>query len=147
MVTSGGEELQRRMKWYQATALFSIFFAVLGFTYNVWRMEITEHNSNVREASFETLLQLAELEQLVFAAHYDQDPVAGNPRNGWVKVGLIAALSVSCSSPVSIAAEKLRGVWAANWSKLPTDRSAAENVVSAIDFTRKEVLDGLAMLD
>ena len=88
MATSGGEELQRRMNWYQATALFSIFFAVLGFTYNVWRMEMTEHNSNVREASCETLLQLAELEQLVFAAHYDQDPVAGNPRNGWVKGGL-----------------------------------------------------------
>ena len=124
MATSSGEELQRRMKWYQATALFSIFFAVLGFTYNVWRMEITEHNSNVREASCETLLQLAELEQLVFAAHYDQDPVAGNPRNGWAK-----------------------GAWGANRSELPTGRSAAESVVSAIDFTRKEVLDGLTMLD
>ncbi|MFT6957463.1 MAG: hypothetical protein ACJAYC_002474 [Halieaceae bacterium] len=147
MNTARGEDLQHRMKWYQATALFSIFFAVVGFSYNVWRMEITEHNSNVREASFETLLQLAELEQLVFAAHYDQDPVAGNPRNGWVKVGLIADLSVSCSSPVNIAAETLRGVWSSSWRKLPTDRMAAEGIVVAIDHVRSEVLEGLTMLD
>ncbi len=147
MSPASGEEIERRMKWYQATALFSIFFAVVGFSYNVWRLEITEHNSNVRQASFETLLQLAELEQLVFAAHYDQDPVAGNPRHGWVKVGLIADLSVSCSQPVVLAAEDLRTIWGSNWSSLANSRQATEEVVAAIDATRKEVLDGLSMLE
>ena len=65
--------LLRRMKVYQATALFSVLFALLGFSYNVWRMEVTEQNSNVRDAAFELLLQLAELEQVVYAAHYDND--------------------------------------------------------------------------
>jgi len=141
------QELVTRVRWYQATAIFSILFALMGFSYNVWRLEITEQNSNVREASFETLLQLAELEQLVFAAHYDQDPVGGNPRNGWVKVGLIANLSVNCGAEVSKAAEQLHATWQSNWSAMPGDRAATEELVAAIDATRLAVLQGLARLE
>ena len=141
------QELVTRVRWYQATAIFSILFALMGFSYNVWRLEITEQNSNVREASFETLLQLAELEQLVFAAHYDQDPVGGNPRNGWVKVGLIANLSVNCGAEVSKAAEQLHVTWQSNWSAMPGDRAATEELVAAIDATRLAVLQGLARLE
>ena len=103
--------VERRMKWYQATAIFSVLFALLGFTYNVWRLEVTERNSSRREASFESLLQLAELEQLVFAAHYDQDAVAGNPRVGWVKVGLLVDLSESIDEPAERAALDLKETW------------------------------------
>lgn len=127
------------MKVYQATALFSVLFALMGFTYNVWRMEVTERNSNVREAAFETLLQLAELEQLVFAAHYDQDPVAGNPRTGWVKVGLINDLGSSCSPEVAAAAAELKSVWGRHWEPLPQERDAADAIVAAIDGVRAEV--------
>lgn len=141
------KELVTRVRWYQATAIFSILFALLGFSYNVWRLEVTEHNSNVREASFETLLQLAELEQLVFAAHYDQDPVGGNPRNGWVKVGLIANLSVNCGTEVAAAAEQLHASWQQNWAAMPDERAATEALVAAIDDTRAAVLAGLARLD
>ena len=141
------KELVTRVRWYQATAIFSILFALLGFSYNVWRLEVTEHNSNVREASFETLLQLAELEQLVFAAHYDQDPVGGNPRNGWVKVGLIADLSVNCGVEVAACAQQLKASWQRNWAAMPEDRAATESLVAAIDDTRLAVLAGLARLD
>lgn len=141
------KELVTRVRWYQATAIFSILFALLGFSYNVWRLEVTEHNSNVREASFETLLQLAELEQLVFAAHYDQDPVGGNPRNGWVKVGLIADLSVNCGVEVAASAQQLKASWQRNWAAMPEDRAATEALVAAIDDTRLAVLAGLARLD
>jgi hypothetical protein len=135
------------MKVYQATAIFSVLFALLGFSYNVWCMEITEHNSNVRSASFELLLQLAELEQLVFAAHYDQDTVRGNPRTGWVKVGLIADLSHTCSEEVSVSAARLREVWSSNWERLPAEREAADAVVEAIDVTRQSVQAALSALD
>ena len=121
------------MKVYQATALFSVLFALMGFSYNVWRMEVTEHNSNVRSAAFEMFLQLAELEQLVFAAHYDSDPVAGNPRVGWVKVGLISDLGRSCSAEVADAAIALKGVWSDHWATLPQERASADAIVAAID--------------
>ena len=135
------------MKVYQATALFSVLFALMGFSYNVWRMEVTEHNSNVRSAAFEMFLQLAELEQLVFAAHYDSDPVAGNPRVGWVKVGLISDLGRSCSAEVADAAAALRGVWSDHWATLPQELASANAIVAAIDNTRAEVQVVLTSLE
>ena len=139
--------LEKRMKVYQATALFSVLFALMGFTYNVWRMEVTERNSNVREAAFETLLQLAELEQLVFAANYDQDPEGGNPRVGWVKVGLINDLSRSCSPEVAEAAVQLKSVWGRHWEPLPRERESANAIVEAIDATRAQVQTVLTTLE
>jgi hypothetical protein len=138
--------LERRLRWYQGATLFSVMFALLGFTYNVWRMEQTEHNSSVREASFEMLLQLAELEQLVYAAHYDRDPAAGNPRTGWVIVGLIVDLSSACSAQVRSRALHLRALWAEAWEELVDDRALVDGLVEAMDATRDAVhaaLDGL----
>lgn len=37
----------RNFRLYQLTVIFSVLFALLGFTYNVWRMEVTEQNSNI----------------------------------------------------------------------------------------------------
>ena len=139
--------LRGRMKVYQATALFSVLFALVGFTYNVWRMEVSEHNDTVRNASFEMLLQLAELEQLIYAAHYDRDSQAGNPRVGWVKVGLIVDLSFNCSEPVQAAAAALKDSWAANWDELVEDRAATDSTVAAIDAARGAVQAGLRSLD
>lgn len=141
------EHLLKRMKVYQATALFSVLFALMGFSYNVWRLEVTEHNSNVRSAAFELLLQLAELEQLVFAAHYDKDPVGGNPRVGWVKVGLVNDLSTSCSPEVVDAARALKDVWSEHWEPLPDRRASAEAIVAAIDATRHQVQLVISDLD
>ena len=141
------EKLHRRLNAYQATAIFSVLFALMGFSYNVWRMEVTEHNSNVREASFEMLLQLAELEQLVYAAYYDQDAERGNPRQGWVKVGLIIDLSVSSEVAVQEHALKLREVWTAHWEPLPSERASANAIVAAIDGVRDGVRMALQDLD
>ncbi|MCL1123885.1 hypothetical protein [Shewanella surugensis] len=58
---------------FQLTAIFSALFALVGFSYNVWRMEISEHNTTVRSASFELLLQLAELESIIYANFYDKN--------------------------------------------------------------------------
>lgn len=52
----------RANHWYHATAVFSIVFALADVSYNVWRMKFSEQNRSVREASFEMLLQLADLE-------------------------------------------------------------------------------------
>ena len=142
-----GQASSGRLKVYQATALFSVLFALMGFSYNVWRMEVTEHNSSVREASFELLLQLAELEQLVYAAYYDQDPERGNPRVGWVTVGLVADLSIACSAEVRESALALKTVWGERWETLPTERASADAVVAAIDETRARVQQVLLQLD
>ena len=72
-------DLEKKFKVYYLTAIFSLIFAVVGFSYNAWRLEVTEDNSNIRTTAFEVLTELAELQQLIYSAHYDHDMVAGNP--------------------------------------------------------------------
>lgn len=132
---------------FQLTAVFSMLFALIGFSYNVWRMEITEYNNNVRSASFELLLQLSELESIVYAAHYDKDPILGSPRNGWVKVNLIADLSMITEPELSLAANNLKQSWQSNWEQVASDEASAQAVVTKIDATRAKVRQLLTQLD
>ncbi|MCE9686759.1 hypothetical protein LZP73_11135 [Shewanella sp. AS16] len=132
---------------FQTTAVFSMLFALIGFSYNVWRMEVTETNATLREASFEMLLQLSELELNVYAAYYDQDAIEGNPRRGWVKVGLIEDLSMLMPAEIRLAAKELKQSWSEHWSRLPTEETSAISVVTAIDATRAQVRQALAALD
>ena len=110
-------------------------------------MEITETNSNIRTASFGMLTELAELEQIVYAAAYDHDTVGGNPRVGWVKVGLIVDLSMLTATPVEGKATLLKAVWKESWSTMDSDRRSANNIVEAIDDVRREIKLLLAGLE
>jgi len=130
---------QSRLKIYQATAIFSMLFALLGFSYNVWRMEITEENSNVRTACFEILLELSALEQLVYTLHYDQDPVGGSPRKGWVKVGLVQDLSMLTRSGISQEAKVLKQIWSDSWTTLDTNQSSVDRLINQIEEVRSEI--------
>jgi len=62
-------EIKQKLKIFYITSIFSMVFAVLGFSYNAWRMELSEENNNLRTASFEVLLQLPGLEQIIYAIH------------------------------------------------------------------------------
>jgi hypothetical protein len=132
---------------FQFTALFSLFFALVGFSYNVWRMEITEYNANIRDASFEMLLQLSELELIIYSGHYDNDPIAGNPRKAWVKVGLIKDLSQITNARMQLATEKLHNDWQENWHTFIQDNQSTELLIKSIDETRSEVRLLLATLE
>ncbi|MEZ9196986.1 hypothetical protein [Shewanella sp. 10N.286.54.B9] len=132
---------------FQLTAVFSMLFALVGFSYNVWRMEITEYNNNVRSASFELLLQLSELESIIYAAHYDQDIIQGSPRKGWIKVNLIADLSVVTEPDIQTAAEALKANWQLNWESVASDENSAMQVVAKIDDTRLKVRQLLVSLN
>lgn len=138
---------QKKLLIYQMTAVFSVLFALAGFSYNVWRMEISEKNSNIRTASFEILTELASLEQLIYTAVYDRDIREGSPRKGWVKVGLVNDLSIAVSEDVHGRSETLREVWAENWNTMLTDASAAEKIVKVIDDMREDIKKVLASLE
>ncbi len=136
-----------KIQLYQITVIFSVLFALLGFSYNVWRMEVTEENSNNRTACFEMLLELSSLEQLIYAAHYDKNIQEGNPRKGWVKVGLINDLSVLTTHSVEKQASVLKEVWAVNWDKMTDNQSSADQIVKAIDLVREEIKLTLSSLE
>ena len=131
--------LYKKIKSYQYMVIFSLFFTLLGFSYNVWRMELTEENENSRTACFELLLVLSELEQLVYSAYYDQDLNEGSPRKGWVKVGLIVDLSVLTSINVEQSAQQLKQVWSDHWVTLDKEQTSVDAVISSIDFSRTQI--------
>ena len=93
---------------YFFTAIASVVFAFIGFSYNAWRMEASEDNNNTRIASFQILQELAELELIVFAAHYDNNKIDGSPRKGWVKVNLIHDLSYLAVDKVHLKTKDLQ---------------------------------------
>lgn len=137
----------KKLHLYQMTVLFSVLFSLLGFSYNVWRLEVTEHNSNIRTACFEMLLVLSSLEQLVYAAHYDANEVEGDPRKGWVKVGLVADLSVLTTPTIQQEVGALKQTWSQHWETMAQDKASADGIVMAIDATRTDIKRALNALN
>lgn len=131
--------LKQRFKLYQVSIIFSLLFTLVGFSYNTWRLQQSELNNNIRTASFEVLTTLAELEQLVYIAHYDQHLNEGNPRKGWIKVGLINDLSLLTNTSVQVQAQQLHEVWHKNWHLMAESNQATEHIVMAINEVRNEV--------
>lgn len=128
-------------------ALITLVFALSGFSYNAWRLELSEINNNLRTASFQILLELGKLEQIVYAAHYDKDPKAGNPRVGWVKVGMVNDFSVLLGVDVHAQADKLKTVWQTNWQGLGSNEVHVKLITAEIDATRRITLQQIKVLD
>jgi len=129
----------KQIRNYQIAVISSLLFALLGFSYNVWRMEVTEENANTRTACFELLLVLSQLEQLVYSAHYDKNSLEGSPRKGWVKVGLTVDLSVLTTSKVKDSALKLKDVWSSHWQTIENNEQSVQSVVYAIEGSRTQI--------
>jgi len=127
---------KNKFNLYFITSIFSLIFAVVGFSYNAWRLEVSEENNTKRTAAFEVLSNLAELEQVIFSAHYDKDENAGNPRKGWVKVGLIVDLSILIDTNVAEEAELLKVRWTDNWLTINESTSDIGVLTKQIDQVR-----------
>jgi len=140
-------EQSQKLKLFYITSIFSMVFAVLGFSYNAWRMELSEDNNNIRTAAFEVLLQLSELEQVIYAAHYDKNFQEGSPRKGWVKVGLIEDLSILIGPQVKVNATELKRLWGENWQAVPESEQISQLLVSQIDEVRLSLRQALQDLE
>jgi len=137
------EQIQRN-----SVALISLFVAVSSLSYNTWRNEQSEYNRNQRVSSFEVLLKLGELQELVFHNHYDRDTEnRGNPRTGWALVLTIRDLSAVLESPVPESSIELVAVWGGNWSKLGDSKKSADAILSGIEKVRADTLFLLGDLD
>jgi len=137
------EQIQRN-----SVALISLFVAVSSLSYNTWRNELSEYNRNQRVSSFEILLKLGELQELVFHNHYDRDAEnKGNPRTGWALVLTIRDLSAVLESPVPESSIELVSVWGSNWSQLSDSRESADAILSGIEKVRASTLALLGDLD
>lgn len=129
-----------------SVALISLAVALSSLGYNTWRNERTEANRNVRHAGFQLMSELAELQQVVFLAHYDMDDTRGNPRVGWTHILAVRDLSYPMPTPVRTAADNLHAVWTDDWNTID-ENASYERIDGAIDSAKREILDAIRRLD
>jgi len=130
-----------------ALALISLGVALTSVGYNTWRNERTEHNRNVRAATFQILTKLAEFERIVFLAQYDHDRAQGNPRIGWTDVIVIHDLASVAPAPLESKAASLREIWRANWEHLgEDDETSVDRIEAAVEELRQSALNALREL-
>jgi hypothetical protein len=132
---------------YVTGLIFSLIFAFVGFSYNVWRMEQSEYNSNIRTASFEILKELARVERIVYAMHYDRTESKGNARDVWVAIGLIEDLNIVADDRLLQPANELKITWSENWQHVNDNEQAVKKVITATDTMRSAVHQLLRSLD
>ena len=140
-------QVTKRLKIYQVTSIITILLTLVGFSYNVYRLEQSEINSNIRTSSFEMLKELANLEQIVYAAHYEKDDKTGNPRTGWVKVGIIQDLAIICFDKNTMYTNELFKTWKNNWASMKNNRESADKIVEKIDNVRVQIREVLKNLN
>ena len=128
-------------------AIISLVVAISSLSYNTWRNELTEENRNIRVAGFETLKSLGELQTIVDFGHYDRNPDAGNPIEGWGRVLLVRDLADIIKGPVPDRAQQLFATWQDNWEGIGNDRSSVDRITVEIVETRQSVQSVINRLD
>jgi hypothetical protein len=137
------EQVQRNL-----VALISLFIAVSSLGYNTWRNEKSEYNRNQRWASFEVLLQLGELRELVYRLHYDQESIGEDAaRTGWAKVFTIRDLTHVLEAPMPSAAQSLYATWNGRWEGLGSDVASKDAIEDEINSMRDVALAKLRELE
>ncbi|MDT8439015.1 MAG: hypothetical protein RQ729_08420 [Wenzhouxiangellaceae bacterium] len=161
----------RRRFWRQVSnhsvALISLALAAISLGYNTWRNETTEIQRNWRQASFQVLVELGELNQIVLYRRYFQapgdraEPDAAQAINrvqdaqtwvaGWGKVTMIRDLTSFMPEPLASHGSELFDRWSTHAARLddqdPANRRAAERaLLETIETLRAalvELIDNL----
>ncbi len=118
-------------------AILSLLIAIVALTYSTWREEATEHNRNTRQAAFEVLKHLGELQVIVNQTIYQDSKEAFL---GWGHIAIITDMGSLLPSPIPAKSEELARIWGENWQKLSSDEAAQDSVTAQIDSLRESVL-------
>ena len=129
-----------------AVALLSLLVALSSFSYTAWRTERSEDNRTKRQAAFQLLTTLGQMQEIVYHAHYDHDAQRGNPRTGWVFVQTINDFSTAMPPPVQEHARRLLASWRDHWEGLGVRDADADAISDALDACRESVVVSLKSL-
>ncbi len=129
-------------------ALISLVVAIISLSYNTWRNEASEDNRTQRLVSIEILLNLADLQKVVWHHHYDGDTKdKGNLRTGWAIVITIRDIATILDDPMPESARLLWEVWNAQSGQLSESPAAKDEIIMAIEKCRVDTLAVLQKLD
>ena len=147
-------------------AIISLAVALTALGYNTWRNEHTELNRNIREAGFEMLIHIGELQRIAYIAQWDAGELGGNLREGWVAVFVLQDLAQLMPEAATMRAGALRTVWNQHseclgvrkddpaWEDCDDDvgeegspERAIEAIDGALDDLREDIIAALHSLD
>lgn len=126
--------------------IISLIVAIVALFTSLWLYEKSETNRNIRIASFEVLMQLGQLQQVVNTIHYQKENSFDTLSLGWGHVALIGDLSSLIPTPVPESTQKLIVAWKQNLDSIRDNEDSAAKISEEIDSTRKEILHVLATL-
>lgn len=129
-------------------AIISLFVALSALGYNTWRNESSEANRNTRQAGFEIIMHIGELQKIAYVSHFDKKNLKQDTRIGWTEVLLLKDLSRLMSNVVQQKTDTLNTAWEQNWQGLSDvdDLSLAE-IDIALHELRMEVLQNMKRLE
>ncbi|GAA4355854.1 hypothetical protein [Kangiella marina] len=137
-------------------AIVSLLVAVAALTYNTWRSSTTEVNRNYRNASFQLIIQLAELQSITNELHFNA-PTNNDQTwqryfdksliEGWGHIALIEDLSPLLSDDFTQEAQHLKDTWQQYHRQLGTKPSAEQNITSHIQSMRTMTREFISTLD
>lgn len=126
-----------------AVAIISLIIAIVALVLNTWRLEQTERNRNTRQAGFEIIKTLGELQAVVNTSLYIENSSSTDPILGWTYISMMSDLVSLMPDPVPEDLQKLIKAWGDNWKKIAHDEKSADLVSREIDITREAVLKAL----
>ncbi len=142
-----GQPSIRQQIHANAVAIISMVVAVASLLYSAWRHEVTENQRTVRQAGFEILRNLGELQTIADHAHYSGETPQNNPITGWGKVLAIRDLSSLMPLPALSHSENLFNTWEKNWNGLGKDQISSERITMAINACRTGTVEAIVSLD
>lgn len=130
-----------------SVAIVSLITALCGFFYNTWQGQQDEIHQNMRNAAFEVLKDLGELQAVVNYAHYEPENPKGNPIEGWKYVILVRDLSRLLPLSAMQNSQTLYVVWERDWETLRTSRTSEAAISQKIALARADVIKTIESLN
>ncbi len=136
-----------------SVALISLTVALVSLGYNTWRNETSELHRNWRQAAFEVVIEVNDLQQITLYRRYFHGredhpfvPVrhAETWVTGWGKAAAIRDLTSILPDPLPARGRALHETWSASVGQLDNvdraARKAEQDMLEALDDTRQATL-------
>ncbi len=137
-----------------SVALISLAIALVSLGYNTWRNETSEIHRNWRQAAFQLVIEVNDLQQITLYRRYFHGreehsyvPVRNAQTwiTGWGKAAAIRDLTAVLPSPLPASGQDLHETWAQSVGQLDqqddTAEEAEQRMLEAIDDTRQATLE------
>lgn len=137
-----GEQIRRNL-----IALASLTIAIVALTTNSWRAEQSEANRTQRQAAFELLRTLGQLQTTIHYVHFEPGAGRAHPFDGWQAVLLADDYAMVLTDEVKECTGKLRRLWHEHWGELTASGTAEQQLSAQLDLCRQQTRSLLTALD